>query len=302
MKESELRTLVRFIIREVHNVIDETSSTATAGGQVDIPAAFSNNANTKKKKPLPEKPKKFMPDTTFEPYQKPKKALKEIRNIIRRIINEADDTPPPPPAENVPTDSKGRKNPRKNPNRVINRPVPKEPLDPNDPKSDPEGNWDATAAAIVDPGSRHEEPTRINRDTGEAEPNPHRVFNPPGLLRHMQDKGDTSHRKILAGTGGDEHTVTYWRYLNMTPEQRATLDDTDLAKVRASKAAFRKQQRASKPKTPEQIERAAAAAAAKTPEGIAAAAEARRAKARAKHAEVRAREEEMIKQRLANQH
>lgn len=79
MKESELRMLIRVILKEARTIIDEESSTFSAGGAVDIPAAFSNNADTKKKKKkIVKKKKKFIPDTTFEPYAKPKKkTLKE---------------------------------------------------------------------------------------------------------------------------------------------------------------------------------------------------------------------------------
>lgn len=80
MNEAQFRTLVRFIIKEIRDVMDEDSNTFSAGGAVDIPAAFSNNADTKKKKKLPEKAKKFIPDTTFEPYEKPKKKLTDVHD------------------------------------------------------------------------------------------------------------------------------------------------------------------------------------------------------------------------------
>jgi PKD repeat protein len=97
MKETELRMLVRHIIKEAIKMIDETSSTGSVGGAVDIPAAFSNTGKTnikKKKKSLLTKKKKFIPDTTFEPYAKPKtdkkrKTLTEEETIDRNKLVKA---------------------------------------------------------------------------------------------------------------------------------------------------------------------------------------------------------------------
>jgi hypothetical protein len=100
MKLAELRTLVSFIIKEANNILDENSSTASAGGSYETPKAFG------KPQPKPYKlPKEFEVDTTFvpsardtnpKPKAKKKKPLlkeesisiQEFASFIQTVVNE----------------------------------------------------------------------------------------------------------------------------------------------------------------------------------------------------------------------